>query len=64
MSNRQFSYVSNAAIGIGPDVLEVVHDGMYFINGLSHVPLPSMIGGFEVTKSVDRIRSGNFVSWM
>jgi len=47
MSNRQFSYVSNAAIGIGPDVLEVVHDGMYFINGLSHVPLPSMIGGLK-----------------
>jgi len=51
--------VSNAAIGIGPDVLEVVHDGMYFINGLSHVPFPSMIGGFEVTKSVDRICRGD-----
>ena len=34
MVNQQFSYVSNAAIRIGDDVLEVVDDGSHFINGV------------------------------
>ena len=34
MLNGAYSFVSNAALRIGDDVLEVASDGSYFINGL------------------------------
>ena len=48
---HELSYVSNAAIRIGDDVLEVNSD-VYYVNGEANVELPVALGGFKVTHKV------------
>ena len=50
MPDKHTSFVSNAALRIGNDILEVVADGTYIINGVKSVALPASIGGKIVTK--------------
>ena len=58
MSNQQYSFVSNAAVRIGNDVLEVVDDGSHFVNGVISAELPAKLGGFAVTKNVQQVCKG------
>lgn len=58
MVNQQFSFVSNAAVRIGDDVLEVVDDGSHYINGVLNAELPATIGDFIVTKNVQEVFKG------
>ena len=58
MLNGAYSFVSNAALRIGDDVLEVASDGSYFINGMNNVDLPTMVGGFTVSKSSEQVCKG------
>jgi hypothetical protein len=58
MVNQQFSFVSNAAVRIGDDVLEVVDDGSHYINGVLNAELPATIGDFIVTKNVQEVCKG------
>ena len=50
MLEKAFSFVSNAALRIGNDVLEVSSNGAHYING--KLGVPDNLGGFPVTKSV------------
>jgi hypothetical protein len=58
MLNGAYSFVSNAALRIGDDVLEVASDGSYFINGMNNFDLPKMVGGFAVSKSSEQFCKG------
>ena len=58
MVNQQYSFVSNAAVRIGDDVLEVVDDGSHYINGVLNAELPATTGDFIVTKSVQEVCKG------
>jgi len=51
MLNNAFSFISNAAVKIGHDVLEVVNDGSHLFNGVRDAPMPTSLGGFDVLKS-------------
>ena len=53
MMDNAFSFVSNAALRIGDDVLEVVASGKHFINRVLNSELPALLGGYQVTKRVD-----------
>lgn len=47
-----WSLISNAAIRIGDDTLEVVNDGTFFFNGMQNTDLPVIMSGrFEVTST-------------
>ena len=58
MTNQQYSFVSNAAVRIGDDVLEVVDDGSHFINGVLNAELPATLGGFAITKNSQEVCKG------
>jgi hypothetical protein len=50
---RQFSYVSDTAVRIGADILEV-SGRRYYLNGIEMADLPTTLGGFTVRyKKVD-----------
>ena len=53
MMEKSFSFVSNAALRIGNDVLEVVASGKHLINGVLDAQLPATIGGYPVSKRVE-----------
>ena len=57
MMNGAYSFVSNAALRIGKDVLEVISDGSHYVNGV-HVDLPATVGGFLVTRTVEQVCKG------
>jgi hypothetical protein len=42
------SYISSAALRIGPDVLVVESHGVYFFNGVAGADLPIKFGGFKL----------------
>jgi cysteine-rich repeat protein len=44
---RDMSYISNAAVRIGADILELQSHGVYHFNGVAGVELPSKFAGFE-----------------
>jgi hypothetical protein len=52
MMSRAYSFVSNVALKIGDDVLEIISDGSHYVNGVKGVELPTSIGGPIVSKSV------------
>jgi len=52
MLEGAFSYISNAALRIGEDILEIVSDGSHYLNGEKDTELPSRVGGFPITKRV------------
>jgi hypothetical protein len=45
---RDMSYISSAALRIGPDLLEVGSQGVFYINGVAGANLPSFFGGFQL----------------
>lgn len=53
MMETAYSFVSNAALKIGDDVLEVMASGQHFLNGVHDAELPAHLGGYEATKTVD-----------
>jgi len=59
MMNKAYSFISNAALRIGNDVLEVIADGRHFINGNIGALLPANIGGYPVNKVVKQTCRGN-----
>jgi hypothetical protein len=48
----EYSFVSDAALRIENDVLEVHNDGSYSVNGQEGTELPLSLGGFPATRSV------------
>jgi len=58
MMNQAFSFVSNAALKIGKDILEVTSGGDHLVNGVLNTELPATVGGFEVSKSITSTCSG------
>ena len=52
MLEGAFSYISNAALRIGGDVLEIISDGSHFMNGEKDMELPARLGGYPITKRV------------
>jgi hypothetical protein len=52
---RFFSYITNVAIRIGGDVLEVTNnaDMSYYLNGVMNVDLPTKLAGYKVTHKID-----------
>ena len=52
MLDGAFSYISNAALRIGDDILEIVDDGSHFLNGKRDTELPERVGGYPITKRV------------
>jgi len=66
MMNQAYSFISNAVLRIGEDILEVVADGRHFINSQLDLPLPALLGGYFVSKSVNescRGRDENRKCW-
>jgi len=56
-----FSYVSNAAVRLGEDVLEVASEGKHYINGvLQEIGTTGMLSGHLVTSSVNKKRRFTF----
>ena len=55
MQNGAFSFVSNVALRIQNDILEVVKDGSYLLNGVKNSSLPANIGRFTVTKAWEKV---------
>lgn len=55
MMNKAYSFISNAALRIGDDTLEVVADGRHFINGHLNAPIPTLIGGYPVINYVKEV---------
>jgi hypothetical protein len=52
MPEGAYSFVSDAALRIGNDVLEVHNDGSYSFNGQEGAEFPLSLGGFPATRSV------------
>jgi cysteine-rich repeat protein len=48
---RDMSYISNAALRIGTDVLEVASKGVYYLNGVLGAAMPNKISGFHIAYS-------------
>jgi cysteine-rich repeat protein len=48
---RDMSYISNAALRIGTDVLEVASKGVYYLNGVPGAAMPNKISGFHIAHS-------------
>jgi len=59
MLKDHFSYVSNAAVRVGTDVLEVIDNGNHFVNGVLNSSMPARLGDFVVTKRNEQICRGN-----
>ena len=51
---RDWSYISDAALRIGKDILEVDSKGHYYLNGVKDAEMPSTIGGFEMTHKISK----------
>jgi len=58
MMNGAYSFVSNAALRMDEDILEVDSDGSHYVNGI-HVDLPATIRGFSVTRDIEQVCKGN-----
>jgi hypothetical protein len=52
MPAGEYSFVSDAALRIGNDVMEVHNDGSYSVNGQEGAEFPLSLGGFPATRSV------------
>jgi len=52
MPEGAYSFVSDAALRIGNDVLEVGKDGSHYFNGEKNAVFPITVGGFPATRSV------------
>jgi hypothetical protein len=48
---RDMSYISNAALRIGTDLLEVTSRGIYYLNGVRGANMPNEISGFPIAHS-------------
>lgn len=55
MLDGAYSFVSNASVRIGNDVLEVVSTGQHLFNGIEGAQLPLKLSGNPVTKNVEEI---------
>jgi len=55
MLDGTYSFVSNASVRIGSDVLEVVSTGQHLFNGIEGAQLPLQLSGNPVTKNVEEI---------
>jgi hypothetical protein len=55
-----WSLISNAAVRIGNDVLEVVNDGSYYINGMKNMEMPLLMSDrFNVSVNEQIIQATN-----
>jgi hypothetical protein len=54
-----WSLISNAAIKIGNDVLEIVNDNTYYLNGVKNVGFPLTMDGQHVVKHHDEMFTSN-----
>jgi hypothetical protein len=54
-----WSLISNAAIKIGKDVLEIVNDNTYYLNGVKNVGFPLTMDGQHVVKHHDEMFTSN-----
>jgi len=52
MPEGAYSFVSDAALRIGGDVLEIGKDGSHYFNGRRDAQFPMSVGGFPATRSV------------
>jgi len=54
MLSGQYPFVSEAAIKIGSDVLEVSANGSHLVNGVANSEIPTRLGGFAVNKELNK----------
>jgi len=59
MLNGQYSFVSEAAIKIGNDVLEVAANGSHLVNGVANSEIPTRLGGFALNKRIEKVCRDN-----
>ena len=60
MIDGTWSLVSNAAIRIGNDVLEVANDGKHYVNGASDISLPTLLSNqYDIHYSEESVDDGD-----